>query len=326
MQLLLRIVKLLRLTADRRDGLYCLPIPGTWSLGMAPDEFIIKKAALRRWSRRVAELIAEPQRRNLPSELIAALQDLVPYEYSTGYLFRQNAAPLVVYDESPGEPVSYVESPYLLDPAYARFVNGDLPLIARLADLEPDDFRKTEFFAQYYGLFDIVEEICISVPVADDTTLHMSVYRVGDSPEFSASDEQLLDSLGPIIAEVTRKWWAAEPVGFSERDPQADRFHERLQNVLSNFGSSILTARERQIVHLTMRGYSDKLTARELDITPGTVRNHKKSIFSKLQVTSQGQVFGLFLDVLQQTGDGDADGDPLARLLDERKESSSHVS
>lgn len=287
---------------------------------MAPDEFIIKISVLRRWSTQLARLIAEPQNLELPKQLIATMRDLVSFDYSTGYLFRKNAAPLVVYDETPREPVSYIDSPYLLDPAYARFVSGDLPVFCKLADLEPDDFRNSEFYAKYYKELDIVEEICISVPVADDTTLHMSVYRTGRSEKFSANDEQLFESLSPVIAEVTRLWWAAGPAGFSERDPQADRFHVHLENVLAKFGSSILTAREKQIVHLTMRGYSDKLTARELDITPGTVRNHKKSIFSKLQVSSQGQVFGLFLDVLKQTGD--SDGDPLATLLDERKENS----
>ena len=60
-----------------------------------------------------------------------------------------------------------------------------------------------------------------------------------------------------------------------------------------------MTSRELEIVRLTMRGCSDKLAARELDITPSTVRNHKKSIFTKLQVSSQGQVFALFLDALK---------------------------
>ena len=293
---------------------------------MAPEELIIRKASLDRWSQRIAELIGEPQHQSLPNELMAAIGEVVPFDYATGYLYRRNAAPLVVFDESPREPVSYVESPYLLDPAYARFVSDDLPLVARLADLEPDDFRKTEFFAQYYGHFDIVEEICLSVPIAIDATLHMSIYRVGNSPEFSRNDEEVTAALAPVVAAVAQNWWSTDPVEFSKRDPQADRFHEHLENVLENFGSSILTAREKQIVHLTMRGYSDKLTARELDITPGTVRNHKKSIFNKLGVSSQGQVFGLFLDVLQQTGDGEAESDPLAALLNERKGTSPHVS
>jgi DNA-binding CsgD family transcriptional regulator len=87
---------------------------------------------------------------------------------------------------------------------------------------------------------------------------------------------------------------------------------------MDNFGCSILTAREMDIMQLTMRGYSDKLSARELDITPGTVRNHKKSIFNKLQVSSQGQVFGLLLDALQLPADKALGPDPLATLLENR--------
>jgi DNA-binding CsgD family transcriptional regulator len=87
---------------------------------------------------------------------------------------------------------------------------------------------------------------------------------------------------------------------------------------MDNFGCSLLTAREMDIMQLTMRGYSDKLSARQLDITPGTVRNHKKSIFNKLHVSSQGQVFGLLLDALQMPESDVLGEDPLAVLLDNR--------
>jgi DNA-binding CsgD family transcriptional regulator len=101
----------------------------------------------------------------------------------------------------------------------------------------------------------------------------------------------------------------------------ADAFHARLGTVFETFGRSLLTAREKQIVDLTLKGYSDKLTARELDITPATVRNHKKSIFGKLCVGSQGQLFGLFLDVLQLPASEDVGPDPLASLLEKRSRS-----
>jgi DNA-binding CsgD family transcriptional regulator len=128
----------------------------------------------------------------------------------------------------------------------------------------------------------------------------------------------LLTAISPAVVSAMRCFWEASRAGFERDASTADSFHAHLRFVMDNFGCSILTAREMDVMQLTMRGYSDKLLARELGITPGTVRNHKKSIFSKLQVSSQGQVFGLLLDALQLPADAAIGPDPLATLLESR--------
>ena len=46
--------------------------------------------------------------------------------------------------------------------------------------------------------------------------------------------------------------------------------------------SKVLSAREREIILLVGRGLSNKAVARELGLTPGTVKTHVHSIFVKL--------------------------------------------
>ena len=60
----------------------------------------------------------------------------------------------------------------------------------------------------------------------------------------------------------------------------------------------LLTARERRRRSLLLRGHSTKAIARELDIAPGTVMVHKRNLFSKLGITSQYELFSLFIDEL----------------------------
>jgi DNA-binding CsgD family transcriptional regulator len=65
-----------------------------------------------------------------------------------------------------------------------------------------------------------------------------------------------------------------------------------------NFGEGLLTERERQITQLLLRGHSTKSVARELGIAPGTVMVHKRNLFAKLGITSQYELFSLFIDAL----------------------------
>lgn len=51
-----------------------------------------------------------------------------------------------------------------------------------------------------------------------------------------------------------------------------------------------LTPREREIVHLVAKGGSNKLIARELNITDRTVKAHLSIIFSKLKVSDRLQL------------------------------------
>lgn len=65
-----------------------------------------------------------------------------------------------------------------------------------------------------------------------------------------------------------------------------------------------LTPREASIVSLVLRGYTNAFIARELSISPGTVRNHRHRLYYKLDITTERELFYLFLRML--TGDEDA--------------------
>ncbi|MFM0047339.1 helix-turn-helix transcriptional regulator [Paraburkholderia sediminicola] len=70
--------------------------------------------------------------------------------------------------------------------------------------------------------------------------------------------------------------WAAQIVAMWERN-----FRARVSN------SSLFTARERDVLIGLASGYTTKLIARNLAISPETVKQHLKAIFSKLDVTGR---------------------------------------
>jgi DNA-binding CsgD family transcriptional regulator len=59
-----------------------------------------------------------------------------------------------------------------------------------------------------------------------------------------------------------------------------------------------LTRRERDIVALILRGYPSSEIARKLEIGRGTVKNHRRRLYDKLDITSEREIFLLFLSAL----------------------------
>ena len=67
---------------------------------------------------------------------------------------------------------------------------------------------------------------------------------------------------------------------------------------LADFGTSLLTERETQVIHLVLHGHSTKTVAEKLNISMETVKLHRKHAYAKLEVGSQAELFYLFLDSL----------------------------
>jgi DNA-binding CsgD family transcriptional regulator len=62
--------------------------------------------------------------------------------------------------------------------------------------------------------------------------------------------------------------------------------------------SDALSQREREIVDLVLLGYPNSVIARKLSISRGTVRNHRLSIYRKLDITSERELFLRYVDLL----------------------------
>ncbi|NWL77321.1 hypothetical protein DM872_10690 [Pseudomonas taiwanensis] len=59
-----------------------------------------------------------------------------------------------------------------------------------------------------------------------------------------------------------------------------------------------LSHRERQIVEKTMLGYPTSLIAEKLELSAGTIKNYKQRLYLKLDITSEREIFSLFMSHL----------------------------
>ncbi|MEI2806601.1 MAG: LuxR C-terminal-related transcriptional regulator [Albidovulum sp.] len=79
------------------------------------------------------------------------------------------------------------------------------------------------------------------------------------------------------------------------------RLEGRDRASFQRFGAGQLTEREREVAEYTLKGHSAEALGRVLGISPGTVRIHRRNIYAKLGISSQGELFARFIATLART-------------------------
>lgn len=232
--------------------------------------------------------------------MIHAIGAVVVHEGTCLIAFHHEASPEVLHHtlEPAGEKHylgRYLAGPYLLDPLYQLALRDDKPTLCRFRDELPDRFRSSEYYRQYCDRTHLLDEMDFLNDVSETTTLALVVGR--RKRMFSRSELTRLERMEPVIQAAMKKVWAHRASGASQAQKD-DGMHRRLTRCFDNFGRGVLTDRERQISQLLLRGHSTKSIARVLDIAPGTVMVHKRNLFSKLGITSQYELFSIFIDDL----------------------------
>jgi DNA-binding CsgD family transcriptional regulator len=67
------------------------------------------------------------------------------------------------------------------------------------------------------------------------------------------------------------------------------------ENRFQNFGSGVLTDREMEVVQLILVGHSSASIALQLVVSISTIKTHRRNIYGKLEISSQAELFSLFL-------------------------------
>jgi DNA-binding CsgD family transcriptional regulator len=211
----------------------------------------------------------------------------------------------------------YLKGTYLLSPFYQACMDAREPRFRLIAEIAPDDFFASEFRKVYYAPAGIVDEAGYVVPFGADGATLVSVGRVGIPDAFAEDEVSRLRDFLPLVAAAVRRHW---PLGARAGEPegaQQPAIKEHLKTAFENFGTSVLTERERDVALMMLRGHSSKSAARRLDISPDTERVHRRNIYDKLGVSSQAELCSLFFEALAEAPDAKR-ADPLARLLERR--------
>ncbi len=207
---------------------------------------------------------------------------------------------------------SYVNGPYVLDPFYQVGLKGLQAGAYRLNEVAPDNFKKTEYFRRYYRHINFRDEVCFIQSLPEGGHMQLSMGPADRNGRFSKRTAHFLKSVSSITNSLILRHWdltSSEPSNGSSL-----KLHQTLQQALQHFGSSILTGREQAVLQLVLHGHSNKSAAERLGITLATVKLHRKHIYKKLDISSQSELFYLFIDSLSSSSTP-GDNDPLTAYM-----------
>jgi len=227
--------------------------------------------------------------------IIDALDHLTPFDSFMAVVFHRGAMPTVLGCSVPdGQPDPYGEGAYLLDPFYDAFLNDIGPGCFRLKELAPDSLLKSDFYRSYYRRFAFIDEAGYLLPQGQQSSLHISLGRSSSRQAFTPHEMRLLQDAIPVVEAVGGR--LTESATDKLIDTSDTPVSVRFERALDSFTVDSLTAREREVMRLSLKGNSVKVIAKMLNISPGTVRNHTKAIHLKLDISSQREMFSLFID------------------------------
>jgi DNA-binding CsgD family transcriptional regulator len=260
-------------------------------------------------SRQIAALIDSLSTPAFGEALDAMLRRAAAFDLSGVFVFPYDARPLLLHDGytrhvAPQAWAAYLGGAYLLDPFYVACNNRHPAGLWRMRELAPDDFFDTQFstsrevhpcVSTQSG--SLVEEVGFLVPLDGGVTATYSLMRVKGHLGFSDTELESLRAYEPIVQAAIRASWkhaAERPVLV-----QVGR-DDLMEEAFGKLCAERLTLQQRNIVRLILRGHSNGSIGESIGISEGTVRIHRKNIYKRLAISSQAELFSIFIEHLNQ--------------------------
>lgn len=203
---------------------------------------------------------------------------------------------------------AFLSGPYALDPNYQLFLQGCGSGVYWLRRIAPDDFYDSEYYRVFYSQIGLSDSIDLLWRIDEDTALNIFLERSYRHSAFTAADHLAMEAVAPLVFAAAAKHHALTAA--TSRREVDTLTHRKVQSTIAQFGSSLLTQRERQVLFYMISGYSSALTAQRLHTSEGTIKIHRKNIHRKLDISSQAELFSLFIHCIPFAQPG-RDHDPL---------------
>lgn len=259
--------------------------------------------ALDRWHEHLALAIRRLRQPDFLAALVDAIHQLVPIESSMISLERKGHAPTLLYERGIAERFReaiirrYFSRGYLLDPFCLAVEEGLPEGFYTLGEIAPDDFFQSAYYQTYYLGAGAVEDVYYILDLGPTEKLSICLYNGLSASRYSDAQVAALAGLAPPVLEpgpaVLRRPRRplAEPAGRPRPAPSGSTARLRSRRAHRPRTRGLPPAAQRPLA---------KSSARLMDISPETVRMHRKNLYTKLEVGSQSELFALFIECLSQ--------------------------
>ncbi|MBP5855771.1 helix-turn-helix transcriptional regulator [Marivibrio halodurans] len=264
---------------------------------------------LGRWSAALARVVAALGTEDFLPRLDQAIRALVPFDNSMLFAYRGNEQPIGVYtDLATQDEVGiivgdYVIGPYVLDPFFAEVQGGRISGLAKLSDIAPDRFYDSEYYKRHYARTGILDEIGFFMGAPGGVTAVHSITRRQTREPFKPEEVAILGEIAPVVSALGSNNWGTLYKSFdakraSDGTDASDTPHP-VETALNAIGQDVLSDRQSEVITFILRGHSTESISLHLNISSGTVKIHRKNAYNKLGISSQAELFSLFLDRLR---------------------------
>lgn len=228
--------------------------------------------------------------------LLDALTPLLPWSYRYVFVYRRDGPPLIPYFEGIDRSWidRYLAGYFRFDPFYRLCLSSSPEGVLLLRDHMPPGGSGFRYDAFLHDI-DVIDDVVLMLPDGAGATVALTWDRSGE--RFPAEALDALREASPLAlalqrAHRERTGAQAVPLATAAAPPGPLSFEE----TVAGFLPEALTPRERDIVRLALNGFDNAAIARRLGIGDQVVRNRKRGIYDKLDITSERELFRLFLD------------------------------
>jgi DNA-binding CsgD family transcriptional regulator len=260
---------------------------------------------------RVAETLHLPA---ATAAVLEAVATVVDYDLGMILVYREGAAPIslcdTLGDDSARQALNrYITRTYILNPVYTAFCKGLAPGVHRIRDLAPDAY----FLSEHYHGLEVhlqsdeelgyrtrgwprgMEEVLCAVDLGEGAMAEISLSRAMVKGGFGDGTLTDLRRIAPLVSALMRQHWHL----VRDRLQGTPVVAVSIDRLLKTFGADRLSPREREVVHLVLKGHSSESIGDLLKITVATVKTHRHNIYEKLQISTQQELFFLFMRALE---------------------------
>ncbi len=269
---------------------------------------------MSRWNRDISRAIAALGTDDFFPSLVEAVNGQVRIDYPQVWLYHRELPPQVLYHDIPAtafpsQVEEYLEGPYREDPFYQASMNQPRSRIYRLSRITLGKLEQSDYYRDYYGSTGTVDEAVYLAKLRGGNVINLSMMRLPDHGPFAEEEYQSLYLLAEPVSELIRAH--SEHNDFAVTHLIQPGINHQIDLAFRTFGASLLSPREKDVLELMLRGYGTDTSGQRLGIAVETVRRHRKSIYRKLDVSSQTDLFSLFLNAMSCLGEAGGD-DPLS--------------
>lgn len=194
----------------------------------------------------------------------------------------------------------YLASYYVFDPFYASWRRKRRLGILPLKGLADEEAKRGQYIAGFLAQSEICDEV--GIMLADGGDWCLGIFLDRSTASFKDSEIALLDERLPVFEALHALDTKARGAEFSRTSaPTGPGASPRQEPTIPASLWPELSLRERELVQLILAGHPTANIAGRLGITVGTVKNHRRRIYEKLDITTERE---LFLQFFQHRADG----------------------